>query len=94
MVEDIDDDQSKICFCEACIEAKITRTSSRKPISAVTEKLIIVQIDLWRPSPHISFQRNRYMWIATNKATGRVLTEFCPNNKELLQSIRDWKKKA
>ncbi len=34
------------------------------------------------------------MWTVTDQATGRVWTEFCPNKKELLQSIRNWKEKA
>ncbi len=46
MVDNIDDDSSKICFCEACIRAKITRNPSKKPISAMTEKLERVHIDL------------------------------------------------
>ena len=37
---------------------------------------------------------NRYMWTATDQATGRVWTKFRPNKKEILQSIRDWKDKA
>ena len=84
MVDDIDGDPSKICFCEACIGAKITRNPSKKPISAVTEKLERVHMDLWGPAPDISLQGNRYMWTATDQATGRVWTEFRPNKKELL----------
>ncbi len=34
------------------------------------------------------------MWTATDQVTGRVKTEFCPNKKELLHSIWDWKEKA
>ncbi len=34
------------------------------------------------------------MWTATDQATERVWTEFWPNRKEILQSIRYWKEKA
>ncbi len=72
MVDDIDIDPSKIWFCEACIEAKITRNSSKKPIPAVMEKLKRVYMDLWGPALDISLQGNRYMWTATDQVTGRV----------------------
>ena len=72
MVDDIDSNPSKICFCEICIGAKITRNPSKKPISAMTEKLERVQMDLWAPTPDIFLQGNRYMWTATDQATGRV----------------------
>ena len=58
MVDDIDDDPSKICFCEACMGAKMTRNPSKKPISAATENLERVQMDLLGPSPNISLQEN------------------------------------
>ncbi len=34
------------------------------------------------------------MWTTTDQATGRVWTQFRPNKKKVLQSIRDWKEKA
>ncbi len=34
------------------------------------------------------------MWTATDQGTGRVWTEFWPNKKEVLQSIRDWEEKT
>ncbi len=70
MVDDIDGKPSKICFCGACIRAKITRNPSKKPISAVTEKLKRVHMDLWGPSSNISLQRNRYIWTANEQVTG------------------------
>ena len=94
MVDNIDGDPTKICFCESCISAKITRNPSSKPMSEVTTKMGRVHMDLWGPSPDISLEGNRYMWTATDQATGRVWTEFRPNKRELLQSIRDWKEKA
>ncbi len=94
MVDDIDGDPTKICFCESCISAKITRNLSTKPMSEVTTKLGRVNMDLWGPSPDISLEENRYMWTTTDQGTGRVQTEFRPNKKEVLQSIRDWKEKA
>ncbi len=94
MVNDIDGDPTKICFCESCISAKITRNPSTKPMSEVTTKLGRVNMDLWGLLPDISLERNRYIWTATDQATGRVWTEFRPNKKEVLQSIRDQKEKA
>ena len=46
MVEDIDGNSSKVCLCGAYIGAKIPRNLSKKPISAVTEKLERVHMDL------------------------------------------------
>ena len=89
MVDDIDDDPTKICFCESCICAKITIHPSMKPMSKVTTKLGRVHMDLWGPSPDISLEGNCYMWTVTNQATGRVWTKFRPNKKEILQFIRD-----
>lgn len=63
-------------------------------MSEVTLKLERVHMDLWGPSPDISLQGNRYMWTATDQATGGVWTDFRPNKKDLLQSIQDWKRKA
>ena len=61
IVDDIDGDPSKICFCEVCIEAKITRISSEKPILPGTEKLERVHLDLWGPALDIFLQGNRYI---------------------------------
>ncbi len=47
MVNDIDGDPTKICFCESFISAKITRNPSTKPMSEVTTKLGRVHMDLW-----------------------------------------------
>ncbi len=46
MVDDIDGDPTKICFCESCINAKITRNPSTKPMSQVTTKLGRMHMDL------------------------------------------------
>lgn len=46
IVDDIDDDPSKICFCESYISSKITRNPSKKLISEVTIKLDRVYMDL------------------------------------------------
>ena len=46
MVDDIDNDPTKICFCESCISAKITKNLSTKPMSEVTIKLSRVHMDL------------------------------------------------
>lgn len=94
MVNDMDGDPSKACFCEPCVGAKITRQASKNSMSEVTLKLGRVHMDLWGPSADISLQGNRYMWTATDQATGGVWTDFRPNKKNLLQSIQDWKRKA
>ncbi len=58
IVDDIDDDLSKICFCEIGIGANITRNLSKKLISAVTKKLKRGHIDLWGPVPDIPLHKN------------------------------------
>lgn len=45
MIDNIDSNLSKICFCKVYIEAKILKNLSKKPISAMTEKLKKVYID-------------------------------------------------
>ena len=72
MVNVIEDDPTKIRFCESCISTKITKNSSTKSMIEVTTKLNRVYIDLWRPSTHISLKRNCYMWTVTYQAIRRV----------------------
>ena len=61
MVDNIDGDPTKICFCESYISAKIMQNPSNKPISEVTTKMNRVYIDLWGPFPDISLEKNCYM---------------------------------
>lgn len=61
IVNDIDDNQIKICFYESYIDVKITQNLSIKPMSKVTTKLGRVYIDLWGPSPNISPKGNYYI---------------------------------
>ena len=61
IVNDIDNDPTKICFCESCISAKITRNPSTKPMSEVTTKLGKVHMGFWGLFPNISLKRNCYM---------------------------------
>lgn len=46
MVDNDDNNSSKICFCKLCISSKITQNLSKKPMSEVTTKLGRVHIDL------------------------------------------------
>lgn len=46
IVDDIDSNLTKICFCESYINIKITKNSSIKPILKVTTKLNRLYIDL------------------------------------------------
>ncbi len=87
IVDDINGDPSKICFCESCISSKIMRNPNTKSISEVTTKLSRVYIDLWGSFPNISLEGNHYICIATDQAIRQVWMEFWPNKKELLQSI-------
>lgn len=72
MVDDIDGNPTNIYFCEIGIKAKITKNSSKKPISAMTEKLKRVHIDLWQPALDIFLQENQYIWTTTDQVTGQV----------------------
>lgn len=66
MVDDIDGDPTKICFCKLFINAKITQNSRSKPMSEVIFKLVRAHIGLSGPSFDIFFKTNCYIWTATN----------------------------
>lgn len=61
MVDNIDNDPSEIYFCEVWIGVKITKNRKKKQVSALTENLKGIHMNLWRPPPDISLQKNRYM---------------------------------
>ena len=61
MVDDIDGDPTKICFCdcESCTSTKITQNPSNKPMSEITTKLGRVYMDFWGLSPDIFLERDQ-----------------------------------
>lgn len=87
IVDNIDGDLNKICFCKSCNSLKIMRNSRTKPMSEVTNQLDRVHIRIWGSSPNIFLEENHYMCIVADQVTGQVWTKFYPNIKELLQSI-------
>lgn len=68
MVDNINDDLIKICFCdcELCTSIKITQNLSNKPMSKVTTKLGEVHMDFLKLSPSIFLEKDQYIWIVTN----------------------------
>ena len=66
IVDNINGNLTKICFCELCISAKKTRNPSSKPMLEVTIKMGRVYMDLWGSFPNISLERNCYMWTTTD----------------------------
>lgn len=46
MVDNINGDITKICFCELCISAKILQNLSTKPILEIITKWDSIHIDL------------------------------------------------
>lgn len=58
IIDNIYDNSSKIFFCEIYIKVKIIRNPSKKPISAVIEKLERVYMNLLGPMPDILLQGN------------------------------------
>lgn len=87
MIDNIDGDLTKVCFCELCINAKIMQNLNSKPMLKVTTKIVRVYIDLWGFFPDIFLKKNCYICTATNQATGQVWTDFWLNKRELLQFI-------
>ena len=61
IVDNIDGNPNKICFCELYISVKITRNPSTKLLSKVSIKLGRIYIDLWGPSSNISLEGNCYI---------------------------------
>lgn len=61
IVDNIDDDPTKICFCESYFSAKILRNPYSKPMSEVIIKMGMVYIDLWGLSPNNSLEGNCYI---------------------------------
>ncbi|KJZ78398.1 hypothetical protein HIM_02436 [Hirsutella minnesotensis 3608] len=89
VMDDLGDNSFCPSFCSSCTEAKMTRRVSREPMSAVTEKLERVHIDLWGPV-ELSLQGMKYMLTITDQATGRVWVYFSRDKTRITDKIKAW----
>lgn len=84
IIDDIDNNLSKICFCGLYISLKIIENLSKKRISELITKLGKVNMDVWESSLNISLEKDCHIWTATNLLIRQIWIEFWPNKKELL----------
>ncbi|KAI1004178.1 hypothetical protein K3495_g4036 [Podosphaera aphanis] len=92
MVQGLENIKIRLCVCNACTKAKITRTVSRKPMSKVFEPGGRLHIDLFGPLPCKSLQGNRIMITLTDQYTKMVEVQFLPNKKaeSILNSLKSY----
>jgi hypothetical protein len=64
------------CFCESCVQSKITKKPSKKPMTEVSTKLGRLHIDLCGPFPALSLQGMKIM--LTARGTRLSTCTWCP----------------
>jgi hypothetical protein len=79
------------CFCESCVQSKITRTPSKKVMTPVKNKLGRLHIDLCGPFPALSLEKNKIMLTCTDQESRNLKVKFTSTKKNVLDLLKEVK---
>jgi transposase InsO family protein len=85
------DGKVKHCFCESCVQSKITRKPSKKPMTEVSKKLGRLHMDLCGPFPALSLQGMKIMLTVTDQESRYLGVRFTSKKSDVLDLIKEVK---
>ena len=83
---------SNLDMCESCILGKQKNVSFLKTgRTPKAEKLELVHIDLWGPSPVASLEGSKYYITFINDSSRKVWVYFLKNKSDVFETFKKWK---